>query len=156
MIMKFMNFVLILILGSITTTTIIAQSTDYNDNGNYIAKGYDVVAYFDGQAKAGTKKYVYKYQNTKLKFSSQKNLNRFKKNPTKYLPQYGGYCAYAMGKDGSKVSVNPKTFEIRNGKLYLFYNAYLTNTLKSWKKEGAEQLRKKADKNWEKVKFKKK
>ena len=56
-----------------------------------------------------------------------------------------------MGAKGSKVPVNPKTFEIRDGKLYLFYNKGNTNTLDLWTTEGAEQLKVKADKNWKKI-----
>ena len=55
----------------------------------------------------------------------------FLKNPTNFEPEYGGWCAYAMGDSGEKVTINPETFKIINGKLYLFYNAFLTNTLKS-------------------------
>ena len=68
------------------------------------------------------------------KFSSQKNKDTFLKSPASYLPQYGGWCAFAMGDYGEKVEVNPKTFKIVDGKLYLFYNSLLNNTLKSWNK----------------------
>ena len=124
-----------------------AQS-EYNSQKDYLAEGYDVVAYFSQKAVKGTSKYTTTHQGVKLKFESQKNLELFESNPQKYLPQYGGYCAYAMGKTGEKVSINPKTFEIRGGKLYLFYNAFLTNTLEKWVEEGAEELRAKADQNW--------
>ena len=56
-----------------------------------------------------------------------------------------------MGAKGSKVSVNPETFEIRDGKLYLFYNRGSTNTLDLWIEQGAEELKAKADKNWKKI-----
>jgi hypothetical protein len=52
-----------------------------------------------------------------------------------------------MGDYGKKVEVNPETFKIVNDKLYLFYNAYLNNTLKDWNKD-ENNLRIKADKNW--------
>jgi len=81
---------------------------------------------------------------------SASNLEIFKLDPAKYTPQYGGYCAYAIGKTGEKVSINPKTFEIRDGKLYLFYNAWGVNTLALWSKEGAQDLKRKADENWQK------
>ena len=121
-----------------------------NVQGGYAAKGYDVVAYFSNNARPGLKTYVATFKKVKYKFASEENLKKFKANPEKYLPQYGGYCAYAMA-DGKKVSINPKTFEIKNGKLYLFYKAFGTNTLESWNKEGAEMLRKKADAEWKKI-----
>ena len=146
------QFITILFLG--ITTTLFSQQ-DYNTKKGYIAQGYDVVAYFNNTVIKGDKKFTKKHDGVKLKFSSKKNLELFNANPTKYLPQYGGYCAYAIGKNGEKVSINPKTYEIRDGKLYLFYNAWGTNTLKLWKKEGATALKKQADKNWEKLRSKK-
>ena len=88
----------------------------------------------------------------KFKFVSKQNLEIFKKAPKKYIPAYGGFCAYAVGAKAERVSIDPETFEIRAGKLYLFYNAWGTNTFKMWQEEGAEQLKEKADKNWVKIK----
>ena len=87
-------------------------------------------------------------------FISAKNKKSFQANPKKYKPQYGGWCAYAMAKK-KKVEVNPKSYEIRDGKLYLFYKSYFSNTLKSWKSEGPTGLAKKANAYWETVKYKK-
>ena len=137
------------------STSVFAQQIDYNTKKGAIANGYDVVAYFGNEAIKGVKKVSTKHNGVTFRFSSKENLEIFKKDPEKYIPQYGGYCAYAIGLKGEKVSINPKTFEIRDGKLYLFYNAWGTNTLDLWNKEGAEELKKKADKNWEKVKGKK-
>ena len=142
----------IFILFLLISTFVFAQQTDYNTKKGAVANGYDVVAYFGNEAIKGSKKFTEKYDGVNFRFSSKKNLEVFKKNPEKYTPQYGGYCAYAIGIDGKKVSINPKTFEIRNGKLYLFYNAWGTNTLDLWNKEGAENLKKKADINWKKIK----
>ena len=132
------------------STSVFAQKNYYTKKGA-VAKGYDVVAYFNNEAKEGNKEISIEYDGVRFYFSSQENLNMFKRSPLKYIPQYGGFCAYAMGAKGSKVSVNPKTFEIRNGKLYLFYNRGSTNTLSLWINEGAEQLKEKADKNWKKI-----
>jgi len=128
----------------------IAQNIDYNLDGGYIAEGYDVVSYFDNKPVKGKKNLTYIYEGVKLKFASEGNLQLFKSDPTKYFPAYGGWCAYAMGTDGSKVAINPKTFEIREGRLYLFYNAWGTNTLKKWLSEDPRSLKEKADTNWEK------
>lgn len=74
----------------------------------------------------------------------------FLKNPASYEPQYGGWCAYAMGANGEKVEINPETFKIVDGKLNLYYNAFFNNTLKSWNKDEGN-LKKKADANWKKI-----
>ncbi|MEO9571026.1 MAG: YHS domain-containing (seleno)protein [Polaribacter sp.] len=121
---------------------------NYNLKKGFVAEGYDVVSYFNNKVEKGDKKFVANYDGVKFKFSSKEHLETFKKSPKKYVPAYGGYCAYAIGVKGEKVSIDPKTFEIREGKLYLFYNSWGTNTLELWQKEGAEQLKAKADKNW--------
>jgi len=54
-----------------------------------------------------------------------------------------------MGKDGSKVEVDPGTFKIIDGKLYLYYNKFFNNTLKSWNKDEVN-LKSKANINWKK------
>ena len=65
------------------------------------------------------------YNGTTYRFISQQNREEFAKNPARYEPQYGGWCAYAMGKQGEKVEVDPETFKILDGKLFLFYNKYV-------------------------------
>ncbi|SFC86003.1 YHS domain-containing (seleno)protein [Algibacter pectinivorans] len=148
-----MKSLIALLILSITTAT--AQSIDYNLKKGFIANGYDVVAYFNNKAIEGNVKFTTSFDGANYKFSSEDNLKVFKKHPEKYIPEYGGYCAYAIGVKGDKVSINPKTFQIKEEKLYLFYNAWGTNTLELWKKEDENKLREKADKNWQKIKFKK-
>lgn len=55
-----------------------------------------------------------------------------------------------MGDYGKEVEIDPKTYKIADGKLYLFYNAYFNNTLKSWN-EDETNLKGKADKNWSNI-----
>jgi len=139
------------ILFLIVSTSLFSQKNSYNIQKGYVAEGYDVVTYFKNKAVKGDKKFTTEYDGVKYKFASKENLETFKKSPEKYIPAYGGYCAYAIGAKGDKVSIDPKTFEIRDGKLYLFYNSWGINTLEMWKKEGAETLKKQADKNWQKI-----
>lgn len=145
----------LLILLLIITNSVSAQTIDYNLKKGYVANGFDVVAYFNNEAIEGDKKFTTSFDGVKYKFSSSENLEVFNKNPEKYIPQYGGYCAYAIALKSDKVSINPQTFQIKDEKLYLFYNAWGTNTLKLWKKENEILLREKADKNWMNIKFKK-
>ena len=130
------------------TTTLFAQNGTNTNKKGFAADGYDVVAYFENKALEGNSKFQTTIKGLNYNFSAQKNLQNLKKNPEKYQPQYGGWCAYAVGAKNEKVDVNPKTYEIRDGKLYLFYNAWGINTLKMWNEEGAENLKKKADVNW--------
>ena len=121
----------------------------FNLKNNVAIKGYDPVSYFtQNTAVKGLSTISVNHKGVVYYFSTDSNKSLFIKNPSAYEPQYGGWCAYAMGDDGEKVSINPKTFEIRDGKLYLFYNAWGTNTLDLWVKEGAKNLKNKADKNW--------
>lgn len=124
------------------------RQNQLNIENGLALQGYDPVAYFTyNYAKKGDKNISATYAGITYYFSSTIHKNLFLKNPAKYEPQYGGWCAFAMGDYGKKVEVNPETFKIIDGKLYLFYNAYLNNTLKSWNKD-EKNLKSKADKNW--------
>lgn len=132
-------------------TTFFAQQIPYNTTKGVIAKGYDVVAYFNNNATKGHADFVSTFNGVKFQFVNADNLEKFKTNPKKYIPQYGGYCSYAIAKTGEKVAINPETFEIRDGNLYLFYNAWGNNTLQRWVKEGPTQLREIADHHWTEI-----
>jgi YHS domain-containing protein len=123
----------------------------YNlDQSGLAIDGYDPVAYFTSRkAIEGRKEFSYAYEGVTYRFASAQNLDLFKAGPLKYMPQYGGWCAYAMGATGEKVAVDPETFKLVDGKLYLFYNKFFNNTKKTWDKDEAE-LKGKADTNWKK------
>jgi len=118
-------------------------------NQGIAINGYDPTVYFSGQAQKGKKEFSCTQNGVNYQFANANNLETFKKNPTKYEPQFGGWCAYAMGSTGEKVEVDPKTFKIINGKLYLFYHTLFTNTLTDWDK-AENALKAKADANWAK------
>ncbi|PPK92994.1 hypothetical protein LY01_02699 [Nonlabens xylanidelens] len=133
----------ILFVGCASTST-----GKYYTLNNVAIEGYDLVSYFEKQPIPGNENHSYIYDDTTFLFSSNSNLELFKLNPLKYIPQYGGYCAYAMAQDGKAIKVDPETYEIRNEKLYLFYNQWGNNTLKSWLEESPEDLVTKANSNW--------
>ncbi|MDR3712649.1 MAG: YHS domain-containing (seleno)protein [Puia sp.] len=112
--------------------------------------GYDPVSYFTaGKAAEGRKDITLTAEGITYRFSTTENRALFKADPSKYEPQYGGWCAYALGSSGEKVDIDPETFKLINGKLYLFYNKFFNNTLKSWNKDEIN-LKAKADANWAK------
>ena len=147
--MKHCIVVLFLLLSSFAfaqNTT--ADRTKHLNLENGIAiQGYDPVAYFSNKALKGDKQYKANYKGAVYFFSSEINKNNFLKDPSKYEPQYGGWCAFAMGDNGKKVEIDPETFKIIDGSLYLFYNAFFNNTLKSWNKD-EKNLKANAEKNW--------
>ena len=100
--------------------------------------GYDTVAYHTvGKPVPGTDAFVHEWMGAKWKFANQANLDLFKADPTKYAPQYGGYCAYGVAKD-NLVSVEPDQFKVIDGKLYLNYDAGVQAT---WSKDPASYIR---------------
>jgi YHS domain-containing protein len=143
---------LILLLSIASHKTILAQDDatrvkHYNIEKGIMLSGYDPVSYFSGKPVKGKSTLLCKYKSSVYQFSSQVNLDKFKAEPAKYEPAYGGWCAYAMGAKGEKVEVDPETFKITSGKLYLFYHSLFSNTLNDWN-EDETNLKKKADTNW--------
>jgi YHS domain-containing protein len=121
---------------------------EFNLTNKIALEGYDAVSYFlEDKPLKGKKEIAITSEGVVYNFASEKNKTLFLKNPDKYKPQYGGWCAYAMGLDGSKVEVDPKTFKIFDGKLYLFYNKLFNNTLKTWNKD-EKKLMKNANNFW--------
>jgi YHS domain-containing protein len=115
-----------------------------NTTDGVAVKGYDPVAYFtDGHATPGIIEYTYRYKGVTYQFASEQNLNHFKADPGKYLPQYGGYCAYAISLNRI-ADIDPSRWAIVDGKLYL-NNGYLAQTLWSVNKRGNIES---ADRNW--------
>jgi len=107
-------------------------------------KGYDPVAYFTkSEAVKGTDAYTFEWSGATWHFSSQENLEAFKREPEKYAPAYGGYCAYGVA-SGYKVKIEPEAWAIIDGRLFLNYDLAVQ---KEWNKEKADYI-KKADKNW--------
>jgi len=124
---------------------------EYNLNGGLALRGYDPVCYFtDAGAEKGTKAFSVTDHGVAYYFASRVNKELFQADPAKYEPQYGGWCAYAMGHDGSKVDVDPETFKITNGKLFLFYHQFFNNTLKTWNQDET-RLHNQADAHWQKI-----
>ena len=119
----------------------------YTKGGEAIG-GYDTVAYFtDSKAVKGSSSHSYKWNGATWHFSSSKNLDLFKADPAKYAPQYGGHCAWAMSEKGSLVKVDPKKFDVYNGKLYLNYSG---GTQKKWEADRAGMV-KRGDANYKKL-----
>lgn len=144
----------ILILCVLLCAQVMGQSgatrqKQFNLRKGLAIEGYDPVSYFDGKPAEGSDDISWEYQGVTYHFATQVNLAKFKESPTKYEPAYGGWCAYAMGESGEKVKIDPKTYKVANGKLYLFYNFWGNNTLTDWNKN-EKSLMSQAEQHWKK------
>lgn len=148
--MKKLSLILSLVAYSFTTP---AQSVNVKP---VAANGYDVVAYItQSKAVEGSSKFELKHEEAFYQFSSKKNLEMFKSNPGKYLPQYGGFCAMGVAGSNGKYPTDPNTFKVTDGKLYLFYNGPYQgkdfNGRDPWVKD-EKVLITKGNTNWESLK----
>ncbi len=113
---------------------------------NLAVKGYDVVAYFDDQPTPGDPAINSESEGVLYYFANEDNKARFDASPTHFLPAFGGWCAYAMS-EGKYFDIDPTSFKVSNGHLYLFYNGVGGDTKAIWDSDEAGCERK-ADQNW--------
>lgn len=107
-------------------------------------RGYDPVAYFtEGTPVKGSNQYSTEWNGAKWYFTSAGNRDRFRADPKKYAPQYGGYCAYAVA-NGYTASTDPNAWSIVDGKLYLNYSL---GVREQWKEDIPGHIAR-ANKNW--------
>lgn len=143
-----------LLLFVLLTSTVCAQDensrkTHFNLKKGVAMQGYDPVSYFSSEPLEGKDEFTVSVKGVTYQFATAANRDIFKRSPEKYEPAYGGWCAFAMGDSGEKVKIDPDTYKIIDGKLYLFYNFWGTNTLETWNKSESE-LKSKGDRNWKK------
>lgn len=109
--------------------------------------GYDPVAYFtQNKPVKGNPAIALEHGGAKYHFASEANRETFKKEPAKYEPQYGGYCAWAVSQ-GYTAHGDPNAWSVHNGKLFLNYNQSVRAT---WAKDIPGNVAK-GDANWPKV-----
>src|SRR4029453_14112062 len=121
-----------------------ASAGEFFEKDGVALHGYDPVAYFkNSQPVKGAAVYTAEYKGSTFRFASQANPDAFVADPTKYAPQYGGFCAYGAA-SGYKAAIDPAAFSVVDGKLYLNYNR---SVQKEWNKDVPGFIAK-ADKNW--------
>jgi YHS domain-containing protein len=109
-----------LLFAAIAASVAVAGSV--NEVQGLAIKGFDPVAYFiDQKAVPGSAEFTHPYDGVTYRFSSAAHRDAFIANPQKYLPAYGGFCAFGTA-SGYKADIDPKAFTVVDGKLYLNYN----------------------------------
>lgn len=139
--------VLIVVLGIAGAMTLRGQTPGSINAANGVAiQGYDAVAYHEQQAVKGTRAFTHAWRGVTWQFASAENRDQFAKSPERFMPEFGGFCAYGVSR-GYAVDVDPQTFAVVDGKLYLNYSKRVQAT---WNQDRAAYIEK-ARANWPKV-----
>ncbi|GHG05252.1 YHS domain-containing (seleno)protein [Thalassotalea marina] len=127
-----------------------AVDNNINVNANDLAiHGYDPVAYFTkGAPTKGSAKYSATHEGAIYYFSSTENRDKFKANPTKFAPQFGGYCAMGIVLN-QKLDTDPSAWYIDQGKLYLNLNKTVQ---KKWMEDVSGNIQT-ADRTWNGIEY---
>ena len=140
------------------------KATYYNEDGPYYnvgedcvaVQGYDLVAYHkEGKAMKGSWDHQFTYDDIHYYFASATNKELFVADPLKYIPAYGGYCAYGLGMPNGKgppgkYPINPESFKIVEDRLYLFYDDPSFQALPLWNRS-EQRLKNVADIRWKQM-----
>lgn len=156
----------LILLITFLPLTVLAQSGVnwyYNiDENNLALGGYDPVTYYEKSGgngssapSLGNEENILVYNGIKYHFKSQKNLKRFQEFPDKYLPKYGGWCAYRMaqkpeeeGWAQSRIPADPTLYKIIDGQLYLFSRTGRGSMKDKWEEREDAELISRADDFW--------
>jgi YHS domain-containing protein len=148
--MRFANkfFIAVMVLAA-SVASASASAEEYSHSTPGIS-GYDPVAYFtDGKPVRGSGYHVTVVDGVTYAFATAEHRKMFEANPQKYLPAYGGYCAYGVGV-GKKFVADPEVWKIVEGKLYLNLDKGIQQ---KWEKDIPGYI-KKGDSNWATIKDK--
>jgi YHS domain-containing protein len=127
----------------LSAVAVAAQKVNTSFTGLAI-DGYDPVAYFtQNKPVKGTREFTFEFEGATYRFASAAHRDQFAKEPAKYVPQYGAFCAWAVSR-GYTADTDPLAWRVVNGKLYLNYNA---SVQKQWEQDIPGNINK-ADANW--------
>lgn len=131
-----------LLIGPMAASSRVVDSP--NVKNGLAVRGYDVVAYFtESKAVIGLAEFEHSWQGAKWRFASKSNRDAFIQSPEKYAPQFGGYCAWAVGHNYT-ADADPEAWRIIDGKLYLNYNR---SVQKQWEHDRAKWIEQ-GQRNW--------
>lgn len=152
--MKSIKQTILFMALTIVSATTFAQNIKANhntDDSKIALQGYSPVSYLDlGIAQKGLKEHKATYEGLAYYFTTKEQKKKFEENPSKYLPQYGGYCAFGVSV-GAKFRVDPNKFVVKDGKYFLFLNDLEVDAQQLWLDGNHEKLVSKANGNWEKL-----
>jgi hypothetical protein len=132
------------ILALTAVASVYAQKPGWYLTRGLALGGYDAVSYFtDSRAVKGDERFEMEWNSARWRFTSAEHLERFKPNPARYAPQFGGYCAWAVSR-GYTASGDPAAWSVVDGRLYLNYSMSVRSM---WEKDKAGNIAK-GNANW--------
>ncbi|MDC6363817.1 MULTISPECIES: YHS domain-containing (seleno)protein [Flavobacteriaceae] len=148
--MKSLLLAATLLIASLGYSQNLKESNNIDDS-KIALQGYSPVSYLDlGIAQRGVKEHKASHNGISYYFTSADQKKTFEAAPEKYLPQYGGYCAFGVSV-GAKFRVDPTKFVVKDGKYFLFLYDVEVDAQQLWLAENHQQVKKKADANWKKL-----
>src|SRR5262249_55086579 len=94
----------------------------FSRDGEGVAiQGYDVVSYHELRVEKRSKQFSAEYGGVRWHFASADHRDLFLRNPPGFVPQYGGFCAYSVGR-GYPATADPRAYVVHERKLYLFFD----------------------------------
>lgn len=153
--MKNLKHISIVLIAFLTSTAMISQDNKANnvDNSNIALQGYSPVSYLDlGIAQKGLREFKSEYEKIVYFFTTAEQKAKFDRSPKRYIPQYGGFCAFGIYA-GAKFRPDPNKFIVKDGNYYLYlYNLEL-DAQQLWLAENNHnKLVGIADDNWKNLK----
>ncbi len=145
--------ILVVVMMMVLGTNVSAQNKNANniDDSKIALQGYSPVSYLDlGIAQKGLKEHKATHDGLAYYFTSEAQKKSFESNPKKYLPQYGGYCAFGVSV-GAKFRVDPNKFVVKDGKYFLFLYDLEVDAQQLWVTGNHKELVEKANMNWTKL-----
>ncbi|MGL4437697.1 MAG: YHS domain-containing (seleno)protein [Bosea sp. (in: a-proteobacteria)] len=138
-------------LASLATPVLAQSRTGGSPNSMYAGiglKGHDPVAYFaDGKSRQGLETITTTNAGLTWRFATVENQKAFQKEPGKYLPQYGGFCAWGVA-NGKLFDIDPVNgWTVTDGKLFVVFNGDILKLFKA----DQTALVVKAEQNWPKL-----
>ena len=105
--------------------------------------GYDAVSFFAGEPERGRREFSHEWNGAVWRFATEANRDLFALNPEAFVPEYGGYDAWALA-HGKLARGSPERWTLEDGRLFFNFN---DRTQRLWELR-QERLVARADANW--------
>jgi len=112
-------FLICVLLFSTPTWAADPISTSWRND--VAVSGWDIVSFYQGEPTKGVKDITHVFMGAEWRFANEAHRDLFAINPDVFLPEYGGYCAWAVAHD-KLARGNPEHWAMIDGKLYFNFN----------------------------------